>query len=334
MSSHLSKQTVEALPEAGSREWWLVYLLAPIVLGGFAIVLFPSLVYDRFVWQYLWGPVVADAAGRPVVHDGVRAVTGYNIVNTVTYLVAVGYSLPGLRTYLRHLNVTFDARLAYGFAPIIIAGGAMRALEDIGLLGDFSVLFITPTIYLVVTAVAVLALGIGAVARNRGLLSIPGTVGVVGAIWAVGAVGWAFLYGATTTAPLRLWVPVATTGIAFGVTATYYWGTGFSDVATLRHPMLVLAVFGQMWDAAQNIIGVTFLGYSPKMFLTNLIYQATGFVGSTFVLKLLVTGAIVWYLADAKDEMNQTWWWLMTFFIGAIGLPMGVRGSLRMMLGV
>lgn len=334
MSSHLSKQTVEFLPETGSREWWLVYLLAPIVLGGLALVLFPTLVYDRFVWQYLWGPVVADAAGRPVVHDGVRAVTGYNIVNTVTYLAAVGYSLPGLRAYLRHLNVTFDARLAYGFAPIIIAGGAMRALEDIGLLGDFSVLFITPTIYLVVTAVTALALGIGAVARNRGLLSIPGTVGVVGAIWAVGAVGWAFLYGAATAAPLRLWVPFVTTGIAFGVTAAYYWGTGFSDVATLRHPMLLLAVFGQMWDAAQNIIGVTFLGYSPKMFLTNLVYQATGFVGSTFVLKLIVTGAIVWYFADVKDEMNQTWWWLMTFFVGTIGLPMGVRGSLRMMLGV
>ncbi|MDT3436854.1 MULTISPECIES: DUF63 family protein [Halobacteriales] len=334
MSSYFSKQTVEALPETGSKEWWLLYLLAPIVLGAISMLVFPALVYDRFIWQYLWGPVVADAAGRPVVHDGVRAVTGYNIVNTATYLAAVGYSFPGLRAYLRYLNVTFDARLAYGFAPIIIAGGAMRALEDIGLLGDYAVLFITPTIYLVVTAITILALGVGALARNRGFLSIPGTVGVVGAIWAVGAVGWAFLYGATTAAPLRLWVPVATTGIALGVTALYYWGVRFVDVAHLRHPMLLLAVFGQLWDAAQNLIGVTFLGYSPKMFLTNLIYQATGFPGSTFVLKFLVTGGIVWYLADAKPEMNRTWWWLMTFFIGAIGLPMGVRGSLRMMLGV
>ena len=334
MNSHLSEHAVESIPETGSKEWWLIYLLAPIVLGGTAVLVFPNLVYDRFVWQYLWGPVVADAAGYPVTHDGVRAVTGYNIVNTATYLAAVGYSLPGLRAYLQHLHVTFDARLAYGFAPIIIAGGAMRALEDIGLLGDYAVLFITPTIYFVVTAVTVLALGVGALARNRGLLSIPETIGAVGTIWATGAVGWAFLYGATTAPPLRLWVPVATTGIALGVTAAYYWSTRFSDVAHLRHPMLLLAVFGQMWDAAQNLVGVTFLGYSPKMFLTNLVYQATGFSGSTFVLKLAVTGGIVWYFADVKSEMNRTWWWLMTFFVGAIGLPMGVRGTLRMMLGV
>ncbi|WP_458186603.1 DUF63 family protein [Haladaptatus sp. NG-WS-4] len=129
-------------------------------------------------------------------------------------------------------------------------------------------------------------------------------------------------------------MPVATTGIALGVTALYYWGAGFVASVPLRHPLFLLAVFGQTWDGAQNLVGVTFLGYSPKLVVTNLVYQATGFSGSTFVLKLLVTGGIVWYLADAKAEMNHTWWWIMTFFIGAIGLPMGVRGSLRMMLGV
>ena len=332
--SGVTKRVETALPETGSQEWWMLYLLGPVVLIGVALLAFPTLVYDRFIWQYLWGPVVADAAGQPVAHEGIRAVRGYNLVNTVTYLAVVVYSLPGLRAYLDHLDVTFDARLAYGFAPIIVAGGAMRALEDIGLLGDYAILFITPSIYFVVTGITVLALGVGALACDWGLATIPKTIGVVETVWAVGAIGWALRYGATTSAPLRLWVPAATTGIALGVTALYYWGAEFVDIAHLRHPMFLLAVFGQMWDAAQNLIGVTFLGYYPKLFLTNLVYQATGFSGSTFVLKLLVTGGIVWYLADAKDEMNRTWWWLMTFFIGAIGLPMGVRGSLRMMIAV
>ncbi len=332
--STVTHRVETALPATGTREWWVLYLLAPVVLVGAALLAFPTLVYDRFVWQYLWGPVVADAAGQPVTHEGIRAVRGYNAVNTVTYLAAVVYSLPGLRAYLDSLDVTYDARLAYGFAPIIVAGGAMRALEDIGLLGDYAVLFITPSIYFVVTAVTVLSLGVGALARNRNIGSIPSIVGLVGTVWAIGAVGWALWYGLSTSAPLRVWVPVATTGIALGVTALYYWGASLVDIAHLRHPLSLLAVFGQMWDAAQNLIGVTFLGYSPKLVVTNLVYQATGFSGSTFVLKLLVTGGIVWYLADAKEEMNHTWWWLMTFFIGAIGLPMGVRGSLRMMLGV
>ncbi|MFC6723034.1 DUF63 family protein [Halobium palmae] len=322
------------MPDTGSREWWLLYLLGPVLIIGVALVVFPTLVYDRFIWQYLWGPVVADAASQPVTHEGIRAVRGYNAVNTVTYLAAVLYSLPGLRAYLDALDVTFDARLAYGFAPIIVAGGAMRALEDIGLLGEYAVLFITPSIYFVVTAITVLALGGGALARDRGLVTIPQTIGAVGSVWAIGAVGWALWYGATTSVTLRVWVPVVTTGIALGVTGVYYWGAGFVETPYLRHPLLLLAIFGQLWDGAQSLVGVAFLDYSPKLVLTNLVYQATGFAGSTFVLKLLVTGGIVWYLADAKEEMNHTWWWLMAFFIGAIGLPMGVRGSLRMMLGV
>ena len=131
--STVTRRVETVLPETGSREWWALYLLAPLVLLGGGILVFPTLVYDRFIWQYLWGPVVADAAGQPVTHEGIRAVQGYNAVNTVIYLAAVVYSLPGLRAYLDQLDVTFDARLAYGFAPIIIAGGAMRALEDIDL---------------------------------------------------------------------------------------------------------------------------------------------------------------------------------------------------------
>ena len=332
--STVTRRIETALPETGSREWWVSYLLTPLVLVGVGLLAFPTLVYDQFIWQYLWGPVVADAAGQPVTHEGIRAVQGYNAVNTVTYLVAVAYSLPGLKAYLDALDVSFDARLAYGLAPMIVAGGAMRALEDIGLLGDYAVWFITPSIYFVVTGVTVLALGVGALARDRNVGSIPSTVGFVGSIWAVGAIGWALWHGFSSGTTFRLWVPFATTGIALGVTALYYWGTNFVDAKHLQHPLILLAVFGQLWDAAQNLIGVTFLGFSPKLVVTNSVYEATGFSGSTFVLKLLVTLGIVWYLADAKEEMNHTWWWLMTFFIGAIGLPMGVRGSLRMMLGV
>ena len=330
----VTRRVGTALPETGSREWWVLYLLSPLVLVSATLLAFPTLVYDQFIWQYLWGPVVADAAGQPVTHEGIRAVQGYNAVNTVTYLAAVAYSLPGLRAYLDALDVSFDTRLAYGFAPMIVAGGAMRALEDIGLLGDYAVWFITPSIYFVVTGVTVLALGVGALARDRSVGSIPSTVGFVGSIWAIGAIGWALWHGLSTEATVRLWVPIATTGIALGVTALYYWGTNFVDITHLQHPVILLAVFGQMWDAAQNLIGVTFLGFSPKLVVTNFVYEATGFSGSTFVLKLIVILGIVWYLADAKEEMNHTWWWLMTFFIGAIGLPMGVRGSLRMMLGV
>ncbi|MFC6987822.1 hypothetical protein ACFQJD_02045 [Haloplanus sp. GCM10025708] len=108
--STVARRVETVLPDTGTQEWWALYLLVPVVLVGAALLAFPSLVYDRFVWQYLWGPVVADAAGQPVTHEGIQAVRGYNTVNTVTYLAAVVYSLPGLRAYLDYLDVTFDAR--------------------------------------------------------------------------------------------------------------------------------------------------------------------------------------------------------------------------------
>ncbi|MFC4989302.1 hypothetical protein [Saliphagus infecundisoli] len=101
-----------ALPETSTREWWALYLLAPVVLIGTALLVFPTLVYDQFIGQYLWRLVVADAAGQPVAHEGIRAIRGYNTVNTLTYLAAVGYSHPGLHAYLDALDVSFDVRPA------------------------------------------------------------------------------------------------------------------------------------------------------------------------------------------------------------------------------
>lgn len=78
-----------------------------------------------------------------------------------------------------------------------------------------------------------------------------------------------------------------------------------------------------MWDAAQNLVGVSLYGYEPKLFITDLIYRWTNFAGSTFVLKLADVVALVWFLVDGEDEMEHTWWWLVAF---AIGLPMVFAG--------
>ena len=143
MSTTLTECVSASIPTTGSRSWWLLYVFAPllVVVGGFLV--FPDLVYDRFIWQYLWGPVVADASDGPVIHDGIQATTGYNLVNTITYLAVVLYSVPGLWAFLDSLDIDLTTRLAYGLVPIILAGGAMRALEDLGVLGALDVLFIT-----------------------------------------------------------------------------------------------------------------------------------------------------------------------------------------------
>lgn len=209
------------------------------------LALFPELVYDRFIWQYLWGPVVADAASEPVTYQGIRAVPGYNPVNTVVYLGIVLYSLLGIGAYLDALNVDLDTRLAYGLAPIVIASGAMRALEDVRLLGQFDVLFITPSIYFVVAGATIASLALGAFLRDRSRVSIPLTVGVVSTGWAVVAIARAVSYGLVNEGTVRLVVPFLTTGVALGVTGAFYLVGSMACWTALHRPMYLLVVFGQ-----------------------------------------------------------------------------------------
>jgi uncharacterized membrane protein len=335
MSSVVSEQVGKRVPPTGTREWWLLYLFGPLLVFGTGLLLAPELVYDRFVWQYLWGPVIADATGRPVTHEGITAVAGYNPINTVTYLAIVLYSLPGLRAFLQHYEIDLDTRLAYGFAPLIVAGGTMRAFEDAQLLpSSLDVLFITPSIYFVMAGIALVSLIVGVVLRERDIVSLPVTVAGLGLGWALGAIGWVILYGFTAAETFRPIVPVLTTSIALLVTGVFYAAGAIPALAVVRHPMYLLVIFGQMWDAAQNLVGVTLFGYEPKLFITKTVYEWTDFAGSTFVLKLLAVTAVVWVLADGEGEMDHTWWWLIGFVAMAVGLPMGIRGSIRMMLGV
>lgn len=70
------------------------------------------------------------------------------------------------------------------------------------------------------------------------------------------------------------------------------------------------------------------------MFITQQLYQWTGFKGSTFLVKLLAVIFVVWILADSDDDLPHQQWWLLAMVIIVVGLPMGVRGTMRMMLGV
>ena len=79
-----------------------------------------------------------------------------------------------------------------------------------------------------------------------------------------------------------------------------------------------------MVDAAQSLIGVTFFGYTPKLFLTRAIYELTNFVGSTFLLKLGAATLIVYFVATSEEDVTAAWNWLILFAATAVGLPRGI----------
>jgi len=95
-------------------------------------------VYDRFLWRYFWGPVVADgqgaqcavreggetallgseaACGSAAAAGSVVAAPGYTTVSTVSYAVVLLGMLVGVVFLLRRLEIGGDIRAFYGLFP-------------------------------------------------------------------------------------------------------------------------------------------------------------------------------------------------------------------------
>jgi uncharacterized membrane protein len=190
--------------EVLSERTWLggaLALVGGLVVGSLAL---PELVYDRFVWQYFWGPIYSDAnnavcavkdsgsvellgstaACRAAAETGVVAYTGYTTVSTVGYMVILLFAILGVLHLLDRIEVGEDRRLVVALLPFMLFGGALRVVEDVTdsavragvepiLTYPLNTLFISPIIYVtvfLVTLVAVLAslrLGSADVVRNR-----------------------------------------------------------------------------------------------------------------------------------------------------------------------
>ena len=112
-----------------------------LVVGS---IVFPRVVYDRFLWRYFWGPVAADGqvaqcAVRPagggtellesasacsaaVAAGEVVAFPGYTTVSTVSYIVVLLGMLIGVVFVLRRLAIATELRFFYALFPFMLFG--------------------------------------------------------------------------------------------------------------------------------------------------------------------------------------------------------------------
>ncbi len=142
---------------------------APALLLGIPFLIWigtliaPRQVYDQFVWKYYWGPIKADGMGRAsMIHNGVEAFAGYNLVNTLSWVVLMAVCILGLYQMLRHFQVSMDAQAIYGATAWVVAGAIAHVLQDTDLiLAPLEYVFITPPIYLLYAAGGILSLLLG-----------------------------------------------------------------------------------------------------------------------------------------------------------------------------
>lgn len=134
---------------------WILCLLAIPAMLIVGLLFLPELFWERFLWRYLWGPVVADAEGRTV--DGISA--GYNPVNTAVYATILIISFFGIYELFKFFEIEFDRKFVYSLIPWVILGGSLRSLEDVGIFKEpLDRVMITPIIYILLGFFAFLLL--------------------------------------------------------------------------------------------------------------------------------------------------------------------------------
>ncbi|OYR75607.1 hypothetical protein DJ71_18820, partial [Halorubrum sp. E3] len=132
---------------------WAAVVGAITALLAVGSAVFPRIVYDRFLWQYFWGPVAADGQGAQcAVRDAggtellgsssacsaaveagkAVAFPGYTTVSTVSYVVILLAMLIGVVFLLRRLQIGTELRFFYALFPFMLLGGALRTVEDSG----------------------------------------------------------------------------------------------------------------------------------------------------------------------------------------------------------
>ncbi|TKX82083.1 DUF63 family protein [Halorubrum sp. SD626R] len=271
------------------------------VVGGFALLLavgsavFPRAVYDRFVWRYFWGPVVADGRGAQcAVRDAggtellgsssacqaaigageVVASPGYTTVSTVSYVVVLLAMLVGVVFLLRRLEIGEELRFFFALFPFMLLGGALRTVEDSGVAAlragveplipfPASALLISPFIYFTAFGFTLACVLAAYGLANRGIVDdYARPLFAMGAVALAASVGYlSYLAAATDYVEFYPQVPALTLVVACVATAIT-WKLATAYEPTIRQGTGVagiVIIWGHAVDGAANVIGLDWM---------------------------------------------------------------------------
>ncbi len=265
-------------------------VIAALVLGS---IILRDLVWDRFLWHYLWGPVYADAHNAPcaVMTDGgpelvtspaqcealaaagqIVAEPGYTLVSEIVYGVTLLVMLIGVYFLLHRLQVGATRRFLYGLLPFVFFGGALRVVEDaLDRAGELSGVvaplsypwntpLISPLIYFTVFFLTLAALLISLrLARHGVVRDYERALAAIGTGLLVLTVG--YLFGLTLTTDYVTFHPVISVVVLIGATAvTWLVWTGIEEFAPGINrgtgTLGLVVIWAHMVDAVANVVGI------------------------------------------------------------------------------
>ena len=364
----------EYVERFGAERLWAATVVALVVVVAGAAILFPQRVYVELIWQYYWGPVVADANGWSCVAwadgaqvdagpgcvdagagDGPTATPGYTFVSYAGYIPTLILLLIGFIFAIQRLGVERYRAGFYGLFPFMLFGGALRTVEDanvavgretgeMAITLPWSALLISPIIYVVVALVALVALVIAVWLERRGYVSgyeypLAG-IGVAALVVTLAILASLASTGGHGFFPL---ISVATLVGATAITAIT-WVIIVSVAPELnrgtRYTGLVV-IWAHAVDGVANLIGLdyaTLFGWpsnlSPKHPINAAIVDFFGTAWPFVGLKVAAAVFVIWIFNEEVFEDSPGFTYLLLLTVVAVGLGPGTRDMLRATFGV
>ena len=358
----------EYVDRYGAERLWAATVAAVVAVIALGAVLFPQRVYVELLWQYYWGPVVADANGWNCVAwnggeevpcgpdtTGPEASPGYTFVSYAGYIPTLLLLLVGFIFAIKRLDIDRYRAGFWGLFPFMLFGGALRTVEDANVTtGEnatemmislpWSALIISPFIYVVVALIALLSLVVAVWLERREF--------VRGYEYALAGFGttWLLLSVAVLAVLARDggigFFPLITiiTVVGATVVTAVVWvaiqkfapelnrGTGYMGLAI---------IWAHTVDGIANLIGLdyaTAFGHQSNLLPKHPINAAIlDFFGTAWPFVFLKVGAavfIIWVFNEEVFDESPRFAILLMLTVVAVGLGPGTRDMLRATFGV
>ncbi len=334
----------------------LLYIVILIlIISIIGIFLFPHIFYDKWIWKYYWGPVVADSLNSDhgtASFNGIKVSEGYTIVSELTYGIILIIALYFIYIFLKKLNIKVDWRFALALMPFILFGPVTRVLEDTGYFSEPWVYwFISPFIYLFIAFFAILFLILGYYLENKLKLSkitinkvlfVGGLLFLIPTLYPIA--NWIFGNRWDSTSGVRFDVFLIVLGIvSIVVFLVYFIAKYFKEkekIVVYKNPLNLAMLIGHLTDGLTSYISIKDpfsmgLFYTEKHPASNFLLELWGplFPIVKFLLIILVI-----YVFDVlyKEELKEYTNLVNLFKIGILilGFSPGLRDLLRVTMGV
>lgn len=369
------------IDEEEMPKYWVSIFIGLVTTFTLLIYIYPSRFYDQIVWKYFWGPVVADGHGQSEiarvggetifetsgVSQGVFAEPGYTVVSTISYAIILIFALFGVMLLIKRLDYDLSLETCISLVPFMIFGGVMRTIEDVNVYvlvtsGEFiipfpySSLLISPIIYFVIFAVAMVSLVSSQTMESKGYIENT-NVGVSssGVILCIVSISWiGYISVIIESISANLLVPFLTLSLASSVSLTlYYLIRKYTDLCDSVGVVGLLLIWSHMIDAFANVLSLDWgstIGisgrYEPKHVFNRLIRnvtetiqpewlsEAVGITWPFVIAKISVAVFLIWSFDEEFIEDSKNLSVILLLTAMAVGLGPGTRDFMRAMLGI